>query len=489
MKFFFSRKISLFTILMRFVVVEACRLTFYNSMSTMEQHPVPQNVTTFQFRLIGDMTIKQFGYLAGGIIIAYICYKLPLPFFFTWPMALFSGLLGFGLAFVPVEERPMDVWIAAFIKNVYSPTQYVWQKTKQIHPPNAKQPASPITPVPQTIPSPVSSAHAPAGHTLIRSNNPLSFLEPIVAVFRLPQKKQTTHAAPVPSGIKPHPMPSTPQTPSVAPPVSKPQHMVVSSRHAPNVLDWAADQLQTFMPPTQPAKPFYPARQSPSPAQPPAHVPPQASVPVPDKKIESLEATIADLQKKLGDTSLAHDRILELQQQLTDSLESRKKTEGELTAIRTKITQGVPHQTAPLRSAPTVTASPSTTASVRVISPQSAVNAGIPRLTTFPNVVTGIVKDYMGNYLTGVLVTVRDKDGVPLRALKTNKLGQFAASTPLPNGTYLIEVEDPRALHVFDKAQITLTGNLLPALEITSKSQKQLNRDKLAREIFGDTQI
>ncbi|EKD47460.1 MAG: hypothetical protein ACD_66C00049G0001, partial [uncultured bacterium] len=28
----------------------------------MEQHPVPQNVTGFQFKLIGDITLKQFAY-------------------------------------------------------------------------------------------------------------------------------------------------------------------------------------------------------------------------------------------------------------------------------------------------------------------------------------------------------------------------------------------------------------------------------------------
>src|SRR3989344_3269872 len=112
----------------------------------MEQHPVPQNVTTFQFRLIGDMTIKQFGYLAGGLILAYISYKLPLPFFITWPLALFTGLMGIGFAFVPIEERPMDVWVLSFIKSAYSPTQYVWQKTapvsslsKSLAKPNAQQ--------------------------------------------------------------------------------------------------------------------------------------------------------------------------------------------------------------------------------------------------------------------------------------------------------------------------------------------------------------
>jgi len=111
---------------------------------------------------------------------------------------------------------------------------------------------------------------------------------------------------------------------------------------------------------------------------------------------------------------------------------------------------------------------------------------GSPRLTTFPNVVTGIVKDSEQNLLPGVLITVKDKDGMPLRALKTNRLGQFAASTPLPNGTYLVEVEDPRLRFAFDRAQITLNGSIVPALEIFAKSQKEITRAKLEKELFGN---
>lgn len=115
--------------------------------------------------------------------------------------------------------------------------------------------------------------------------------------------------------------------------------------------------------------------------------------------------------------------------------------------------------------------------------------AGLPRLTTFPNVVTGIIKDHYGNLLAGMLITVRDRDDVPLRALKTNKLGQFAASTPLPNNTYIVEIEDPKGGFTFDKAQISLNGTVTPPIEVTAKSQKQVDRDKLAKEIFGQNQM
>jgi hypothetical protein len=124
---------------------------------------------------------------------------------------------------------------------------------------------------------------------------------------------------------------------------------------------------------------------------------------------------------------------------------------------------------------------------VKIITPEGAVRAGLPRLTTFPNVVTGITKDSDNNFLPGVLVTVKDKAGIPVRALKTNRLGQFAASTPLSNGVYFVEIEDPRQRYTFDRVQITLNGSIVPALEIITKSQKQITRDKLAKELFGTT--
>ena len=130
----------------------------------MEQHPIPQNVTTFQFRLIGDMTIKQFGYLLGGAILAYISYKLPLPFFFTWPLAGLFALGGIGFAFVPVEDRPMDVWVLSFFRNVYSPTLFVWEKSKQGGLPlqAAAAPRPPAQPVAVAIKPPVQAYSTPA---------------------------------------------------------------------------------------------------------------------------------------------------------------------------------------------------------------------------------------------------------------------------------------------------------------------------------------
>ncbi len=96
---------------------------------SIEQHPIPQDVAGYKFRLIGEMTVKQFIWLASGIILGLIAYSLPLPFFFKYPLTGLFVALGAGIAFLPIEGRPMDKWLIAFIKSVYSPTQYVWKKS------------------------------------------------------------------------------------------------------------------------------------------------------------------------------------------------------------------------------------------------------------------------------------------------------------------------------------------------------------------------
>ena len=98
----------------------------------MKQHPVPQNISSFEFKLVGDLTMKQFGFLALGFILAGIIYASPLPGVFKWPLILLFGFGGVSLAFMPVEERSLDRWFVSFIRAVYSPTQYVWKKENYI---------------------------------------------------------------------------------------------------------------------------------------------------------------------------------------------------------------------------------------------------------------------------------------------------------------------------------------------------------------------
>lgn len=98
----------------------------------MEQHPIPQAITTYEFKLVGEMTLKQFGKLAIGLGLAFLFYVSPLPFYLKWPLILIFAGLGVALAFIPIEGRPLETWIVAFIKAIYSPTEYVYQKQPEL---------------------------------------------------------------------------------------------------------------------------------------------------------------------------------------------------------------------------------------------------------------------------------------------------------------------------------------------------------------------
>ncbi|MCX6705922.1 MAG: hypothetical protein NTV24_02335 [Candidatus Woesebacteria bacterium] len=77
------------------------------------------------------MTLKQFFQIAGGALIAFIIYSLPLMGIIKWPLVVISALLGIALAFLPLEERPLERWIFAFFKSVYSTTLFSWKKTEK----------------------------------------------------------------------------------------------------------------------------------------------------------------------------------------------------------------------------------------------------------------------------------------------------------------------------------------------------------------------
>lgn len=401
----------------------------------MEQHPVPQNVTTFQFRLIGDMTIRQFGYLAGGAILAYISYKLPLPFFFSWPLAFVFALGGIGLAFVPIEDRPMDIWVLSFLKNVYSPTQFIWaHETQTPAAPAAKPAPAQVVSSPTTI---KPAAARPVSDVLQQIYSPLEKSTPAKPGFFLwlasALSPRHTPAAPPPS-------PAAAAVPMATPSVTG-NHPHFDMTPPPKVTPKATKEQR---------------------------VPDESQ----KKSQKELNEKVFKLQEALNEKTQSGTRILELQKQLTEVLAEKEHLSGELARLRRQTT-AIATPEAPRQ--PTV----------RIITPETAVKAGLPRLTTFPNIVTGVIRDADNNLLPGVLVTVKDKEGVPLRALKTNRLGQFAASTPIPNGTYLVEIEDPRVRFIFDRVQVTLNGSIVPALEIFAKSHKQVAREKLAKEIFG----
>ena len=109
----------------------------------MEQHAVPQAITTYKFRLVGDMTLKQFLELASGLVIAWLLFSSKVNFLFKWTLGPFFAFIGFALALIPFEDRPLDQWFLNFVSAISHPTQFVYRsqiKALDIFSPNPPPP-------------------------------------------------------------------------------------------------------------------------------------------------------------------------------------------------------------------------------------------------------------------------------------------------------------------------------------------------------------
>lgn len=323
----------------------------------MDNHPIPQDVTGFQFKLIGNMTVKQFAYLATGIVMAWILLQLPINILIKFPFSAFSAIFGIGLAYFPVSGRPMDLMIGNYIKALFRPTQFVYEKTGgQIYFPN-KMPVASVKSIKQ-----YGNALSPFPKDKLKI-----YLESYNA---------------------------------------KPQSKVDEKEN--NFL-MSVSNLTASTPVNQP------------------NVAPNLS--------------ITPIQKQ---------------------------------PIAPAITPAPPNV---ITQAPP--ADPTLLTSPALKRPNKAI--GLPSIPDSPNLITGIIKDARGNALANILVEVKDKQGNPVRAFKTNEVGRFASATPLVNGTYTAEFEDQKGQNKFEKMTINVAGQVILPIEVISID----TREELRRSLFS----
>lgn len=341
------------------------------------EHPVPQNITSFEFHLVGDMTIRQFGYLAAGCTIAYIIFAV----FFTTnpylsvPAIAFFSLTGAAFAFLPLSDRPLDHWVRAFFQAVYSPTQGSW-----------------------SLPSKTTITTADP----IFKNRLQLYLSTLVATT-----PQTAELLTKGWGIK-------------SDSSSDVQATVVMASNASTAIPTANElnKLVAMATDIQGLK----------------------------GKISETERQISQLENTSNPTNTLSGQQY---QQIIGNLQNLLKQTEEIYQKTSK--NAVPEQITN-----TVVATP-------IAKPMER----LPMLTSSPNVVNGIVTDTAGNLLEGVIIIVHNKDGIPVRALKTNKLGQFTGATPLPDGDYSIIFE--KDSWVFNAISLNLIGEVLPAVKVYPK--------------------
>lgn len=403
------------------------------------------------------MTVKQFGYVAAGVIGAAIIYYLPLPggilaIFLKILLIPLFGASGPILAFVPVDGRPIDIMAGNFMKALFSPNQYIYHKMdkkfsfstislSKPHPSTSSGQDAHSTPKQKMI----NERGRELQKILINSSeskikNPqdareAAFLSSILASPVATPQSQTLPATPpgLPKNL-PNASPKPSDKPIANVPAVKPSPEILSEKEAAleKQLEFATHQEATL--------------QSPS-------ILPDAPL-----KAQDLEKQVAEIhsQKQLLEQEIMNLKKQLSTQQATPAVPAAKTDVAKTTPIETK----TPH----VRSVPT----------------DMNKRLGIFASDT-PNVVSGMVKDARGNVLPNILVEIKDKSGNPVRAFKTNSLGNFASATPLASGTYTITLEDLKKQHTFDSIQITANDQIMQPIEITSYDK----REELRKDLFS----
>lgn len=506
-----------------------------------EAHPVPQNVTEFEFHLVGDMTIKQFIYLASGIGLAYLTFallasKVPL---LAYPLIVIFAGSGAALAFLPIQDRPLDHWLGAYFRAIFQPTKRIYKSkliTKEdplfktrlqvylnskrnqfvginipnknvkstpfsfnMNPAHQQTPAAPIiatatppaaAPTSSTVPASSLTINAQSVNILSKESTSL----PIQ--INAPQTNATVlGSAPLSSMSIPEQSPASTAFPpaSPLPPVTiqsanttqvPPSTPLPTSAPAVASTQTLAATIPAIPENTPPASPLTPQPVVQNPLPQAANTPPSAPSPI----NQPSASNAASMNNEPAPSEDELTKTIEIAKQVHQVQQKIVKTEEQINLIRSKAAtqdanpkeyldqfhqllgelQNLNQQAANLsQQVAVLTKEPAKQINVK---PELVVKAkSIPTitLTSIPNVLNGIVTDSKGNYLDGSIILAHDKQGIPVRALKTNKLGQFVAATPLNNGVYTITIEKENL--VFDTIEIELNGAILKPILITSK--------------------
>lgn len=467
----------------------------------MDQHPIPQDVTGFQFKLIGSMTVKQFGYVAFGAIMAVILYYMPMNTPFAILIKLFLipivGASGVVIAFVPIEGRPIDVMSTNFAKALLAPNQYIYKRQGR------KMSFSTVTV--KAVAAQTNAQAAAAKTKPITSSSSLDEKEAKLRAFLMRSgggvqndldKKEASFLKTF--GPVPPPRPAGVATTAPAASARPAAPTAFSTNPA---LTLAKPAPATMVP-----KPLAPATPIQQPLKPVAAAPlPQISIkspaPIQKETAEALGQKEQQLAQELAqakqeeakplpqaDHDAAHIKVETLSKQIANIHAQKLQLEQELEKLKTQLTEQkgtVPTiQTTPMQPAAPAPAKPAIPLQdpklVKVVAKTPSTAApDLPKVSDTPNVVVGIVKDPRGNVLSNILVEVKDKDGNPVRAFKTNPLGQFASATPLSPGMYTIELEDPKGQNNFDVIQITANNEIMRPIEIISHDAREALRQQL----------
>jgi len=320
----------------------------------MEQHPIPQQISSYEFKLVGEMTLKQFGKLAVGIVLGLILFSSGFPFLIKWFLIILCVGGGAASAFVPYQDRPLEVWFSYLIKRVYSPTIYLYRKKSD---PNWLD-----------LNEQFKMGKKKKKKVEMKAKGKVSEF-----ISSLPEEDVGTGLG----KIK----------------INKRKAEVDEKEKLRRKYESGAEKLQV---------------------------------------IETKTGTKKIVEKA---EKIPQDEVLPEEQGVAGLDLQRRVSQATADAEHSRIP--------------------------------------MPKTPSIPNIIVGMVFDEGGKIVESAIVEVQDLKGNPMRALRTNALGQFQTASPLRSEEYVVITEKEGIS--FDILKIKLTGKIVQPIKIKARSAKILN--------------
>lgn len=384
----------------------------------MEQHPVPQQISSYQFRLVGDMTLKQFFELAGGALVGLLFYTSSIPPIIKWPLIIVSVLFGIALAFLPFEDRPLEIWVVAFFRSIYSPTLYYWQKTT-VQPQYFQPETGQVLPLGVIAPGGEASLNK---YLKEKPNQRIPSLAKLDAAESGYLSKVTGLFNQLVPSSKTPTQPTTPiqQAPQVTTVTVQATPMPVQARPVASITPQPAPASIPILP-TKPIEvPGMMSTANAASQRSQISIPTMQAVRVAPSTPVSIKTPAVAVEEYVPATPVSATSVAPI-------LQAEKSSESAQTA-------------------------------------QFSLAASPPMPPSQPNTVSGQVMDAQGRIIEAAILEIKDSGGRPVRAVKTNKLGHFFIVTPLSNGIY--EVLTEKDGYQFSPVSFTAEGALIPPIAV-----------------------
>lgn len=406
----------------------------------MREHPIPQDITSYRFHIIGSMTLKQFGEVFLGVIVALIFYKTNLFFPIKWFFVLASVGLGAAAAFVPIEERPLDHWIITFFKILYKPTQFFWRKEPTIPPAFLYEPQSDAaSQAPEIDLAPIRRGRI---KEYLRSvSTPATTSDQPGIADQTERIQSILEAFKTQPTLEPTRVKHVEQKPDLSVRVRKMRTDVV-----------LPEATGVMLPPNE-VTVFAGSRGDNS-----AQTQSNGVTILPDvdlRDFSKVEKVILSAEQAAQGVDIPQAPVIKIEPIATQT---------DAVAASSNIVQPSENTTdQAYLTTPVVAESTITTPGVA-----ASYNSDLPfpSAPDTPNKLVGMVLSAQSELITDAIVEIHAPDGTIARAVKTNALGQFFISTPLGDGEYTLVAE--KEGFTFEPQQLTLTGGLVPPIEVRS---------------------